>query len=154
MVFPPCPGGRRRLLWGVMDPTALGLGMGSALWKRLASKNKIKTLCCFFFFPAFSRFCLTHTKCSLFLFITLLLLSLSQHFTQGTGVGDKWCRRGRNPVALPWPEGGEAECHLWIQQAIDSGPSGSSGKYLGLTGDTKLNNQHPPRENVKLQHTE
>lgn len=27
---------------------------------------------------------------------------------------------------------------------IDSGPSGSRGKYLGLTGDTKLNNRHSP----------
>ncbi|KAG7245129.1 hypothetical protein INR49_023695 [Caranx melampygus] len=27
---------------------------------------------------------------------------------------------------------------------IDSGPSGSSGKYRGLTGDTKLNNQRSP----------
>lgn len=62
-------------LWGVMDPTALGPGMGSALWKLLASKNKVKNLV-FFFFPPFSRSRLTHKKMlSLSLFYTVVAVT-------------------------------------------------------------------------------
>lgn len=55
-----------------------------------------------------------------------------------------------------YPDQREGRLNVTFESSrqIDSGPSGSSGKYLGLTGDTKLNNQHPPRENVKLQQTE
>lgn len=47
---------------------------------------------------------------------------------------------------LLYPDQREGRLNVTFKSSrrIDSGPSGSSGKYLGLTGDTKLNNQRSP----------
>lgn len=59
-------------------------------------------------------------------------------FTHGTGLGDEQCRLGRNPTIR---EKRQPNVTFKSSRWMDSGPSGSGGKYLGLTGDTKLN-QH------------
>lgn len=91
--------------------------------------------------PPFSCSCLTQIYCSLsFYMFTVFLQSLSLQFSQGTGLGDEWCRLGKNPVtALKLEGGGRLNVTFKSSQQIDSGPSGSSGKYLSLTGDTKIN---------------
>lgn len=63
-------------------------------------------------------------------------------------MGQGWVTSGEEEEETQslYPDQREGRLNVTFKSSrrIDSGPLGSSGKYLGLTGDTKLNNQRSP----------